>query len=150
MKLLKPKLNPQPTLASLDSLLNSLLKLSLLESSKLKYFYSHNVERKVTHLYWSGRESGVQIPDSRCSIQINTSDNIFDGQRKFSMTSKCSPKWIWELTGEFFIIVYPNSIDKSSCCISSFFFFFFNYWFLLQNKLWNWKSSHCIVVFEKS
>ena len=61
MKLLKPKLNPQPTLASFDSLLNSLLKLSLLESSELKCFYSHNVERKVTHLYWSGQESGLKM-----------------------------------------------------------------------------------------
>ena len=139
MKLLKPKLNPQPTLASLDSLLNSLLKLSLLESSELKCFYSQ-VGRKLTLLYWSGQESGVQILGLWCSVQINTSDNIFDGQWKFLMR-KCSPKCFSELTGEFFIIVNPNSIDKSSCCISSFFFFFFNYWFFLQNKYYYQKSG---------
>ena len=132
MKLLKPKLNPQPTLASLDSLLNSLLKLSLLESSELKCFNSH-VGQKLTLLYWSGQESGVQIPDSRCSVQINTSCNISE----FKWSAQCC----LVLTGEFFIIVNPNSIDKSSCCISSFFFFFFNYWFFLQNKYYYQKSG---------
>ena len=139
MKLLKPKLNPHPTLASLDSLLNSLLKLSLLESSEFEFIFFTKKLWKPIHFNWSSPESGLKIwckiLYSRCSVKVNQFHQI-------TVTSG----WIsFVLTGEFFIIVYPNSINKSSSCISGFFRFFFINWFLLQKNNNECKESGLLL-----